>query len=182
MGVSVAVGGVDDCHRHRIPELSALSRSRAAVGTVVDVRSDHPEFDGGAVPEQSFGVQCFDGRAGTAASPIQVSAPHCLVVDTVGAGDALVAGLLEGLLGSGHIAGPIKASPSELRRWCQQATEATRAVLGAVGARGHLGGNLVRLDDPAPGMCRVCGGPQSTRVTPVTGSAGRAFAASVENY
>jgi len=109
------------------------------------------------VSEGAHGLHGFDGRS-TSASGFEVAAPRCTVIDTLGAGDALMGGIITALVDSGHRHGPIHAEPAAIHQWCRQAVDELPPVLASVGPRGHLPGEPVSLPLDAGGSeCRICG-------------------------
>ncbi|WP_225731018.1 PfkB family carbohydrate kinase [Nocardia sp. JCM 34519.1] len=112
------------------------------------------------VSDGRHGLFGIDGR-GRGTRRFDVVAPECEVIDSVGAGDAFVAGLLGAMLGSGHTAGQVEGSTEQIRQWCVAAVSATRPVLAVVGPRGHLPGALVVPEQhnewDGRECCVVCG-------------------------
>lgn len=112
------------------------------------------------VSDGENGMRVWDGR-GDGLSSFSLAAPMCDVIDTVGAGDALMGGILSELISvsSGRL--PRSVAPEDLENACSASMERLPSVLGAIGARGHLAGELRMLpgavDEVGATSCPICG-------------------------
>lgn len=107
------------------------------------------------------GLSAYDGRGGRVKT-FRVEAPTTEVVDTVGAGDTLLGGILSAAIKSGHRNGSLSESTNDIEDWCHESMELIPRALERVGARGHLGGAGLRLLDSdsiqsGHNPCPICG-------------------------
>lgn len=129
------------------------------------------------VSDGEKGLLGWDARDGEAHG-FSVPAPICEVVDTVGAGDALLGGILGNLALSHEGVNPLRAATWDgIEAACQRSMESIPDVLASVGARGHLPGAMVSLSGSQDGAlgatCAICGAP-TTRLLESSPVANRA--------
>lgn len=124
------------------------------------------------VSDGESGMSAWDARNASLVE-FTVPAPICEVRDTVGAGDALMGGILAELIISASGSSVRTVSSREFEIACQAAMERVPGVLGELGARGHLKGGLSVLpasdEDDRGAQCTICGAVQ----TPTVGSVSR---------